>query len=124
MKKINSESELRAAILQLEGMQEEEGKLLRVQFQLAYESIKPINLIKSTISEAIESKDIKDDIVNTAIGLTTGFLSKVLFEGKKSSPLKKLLGTALMFGITRLVAKNPETLKSIGNRLFKITDSR
>ncbi|MBK6619551.1 MAG: hypothetical protein IPJ00_13095 [Saprospirales bacterium] len=121
MKKINSESELRETILQLERQQEQEGKMLREQFHLAYDSIKPVNLIKSTLSEAIESRDLKDNLFNAAVGLTTGFLSKVLFEGKNSSPLKKLLGTALMFGITRLITQNPGALKTFGKKLLNIT---
>jgi len=45
---INSATDLRAAILQLETRQAAEEKLLKENFHLAYESIKPINLIKNT----------------------------------------------------------------------------
>lgn len=52
MEKISTSTELRAAILYLESKQFAEGIELREQFKLAYESLKPINLIKSVFVEA------------------------------------------------------------------------
>jgi len=120
MQNIITETDLRAAILLLESRQAEEGKLLKAQFLVAVESIKPINLIRSTLMEAAESTDLQDNLINSTIGLSAGYLSKILFQGVSSSPLKKILGTALMFGIKNLVAQNPELVKSLGRGLFKI----
>jgi hypothetical protein len=113
MQQINSTISLRAAILQLEIKQTEEGLQLKEQFHRAYESMKPINLIKSTLKEVTESKEIKDNLLNAAVGVTAGYLAKILFQGITHNPLKKLLGSALMFSVTRLVANNPETVKSV-----------
>jgi len=120
MQKINSAAALRHAIAQLEITHAEEGKMLKQQFHLAYESIKPLNLIKSTFKEAVESPDLKDNVINTSVGLATGYLSKLLFVNVSHSPVRKLLGIALQFGITQMVAKNPEAVKSIGKKLMKI----
>ena len=120
MQKINSEGSLRSAILQLESKQEEEGRLLKEHFLIAYESVKPINLILNTFKEIVASRDLKDNILNTTVGLTTGYFSKLLFERGTINPFKKLMGNALMFGIVDLVAKNPETVKSLGKTLLKI----
>jgi hypothetical protein len=120
MQNIITENDLRVAILQLESRQADEGKVLKAQFLVAVESIKPINLIRSTLMEAAESTDLQDNMINSSIGLSAGYLSKVLFQGFSNSPLKKLLGTALMFGIKNLVAQNPEIVKSLGRGLFKI----
>jgi len=120
MQNIITENDLRVAILQLESRQADEGKVLKAQFLVAVESIKPINLIRSTLMEAAESTDLQDNMINSSIGLSAGYLSKVLFQGFSNSPLKKLLGTALMFGIKNLVAQNPEVVKSLGRGLFKI----
>ncbi|MFH0894208.1 MAG: hypothetical protein V2A54_07220 [Bacteroidota bacterium] len=124
MQKINSETGLRDAILQLERKQADEAKMLNEQLHLAYESIKPINLIKSIFNEAVASRDLKDNLLNTSVGLTAGYLSKILFQGITKSPFKKLLGTALMFGITNVVAKNPEAIKSFGNGFLKMIVSK
>jgi len=120
MQNIITETDLRVAILQLEIKQAEEGKVLKEQFLVTYESIKPINLIRSVFTEAAESHDLQDNLVNTTIGLSAGYLSKVLFQGISGSPIKKFLGTALMFGIKNLVAQNPEAVKTWGRIFFKI----
>ena len=119
MQKINSATDLRDAILLLESKQTEEEKLLKEQFLLTYNSIKPINLIKSTLKEAVNSKDLKDNLINASVGMTVGYISKALFEGVTKSPLKKILGTVLMFGIKNIVAKNPKAVKSIGQFIFQ-----
>jgi hypothetical protein len=120
MQKINSLTGLREAIFQLEIRQAEEAKALKEQFHLAYNSIKPINLIKSTFKEVAQSRELKDNIVNTSVGLSAGYLSKVLFQGASKNPLKKLLGSVLMFGITNLVTKHPDTIKTVGQNFLKI----
>ncbi|MCX6306399.1 MAG: hypothetical protein NT040_15660 [Bacteroidetes bacterium] len=120
MEKINSETTLRAAIERLEFRQAEEGKVLKEHFLIAYESIKPVNLVLNTFREIMASRDLKDNIINTSVGLAAGYLSKLVFERGTRNPVKKLAGNALMFGIVDLVAKNPETVKSLGNRLLKM----
>jgi hypothetical protein len=124
MDKIQTESALRAAILQLELQQAGEGKMLKEQFQHAYDSIKPINLIKSTIQEAAASQDIKDDILSAAASLTSAFLTRKLLGNSNQHPLRKLLGTALIFGLTQLVIKNPGTVVSMAKRLFRMIQRR
>ncbi len=124
MQKINSAIRLRDAILQLESKQTEERKLLKKQFHLAYESIKPVNLIKGAFKEVAESRELKDNILNTSVGLAAGYVSKILFEGTSKSPIKKILGSVLMFGITNLVTKNPEPVKSLGKKFLEIIRSK
>jgi len=97
--------------------------MLKENFGIAYESIKPINLIKSTLNEIAASQDLKDNFLNTAVGLTAGYLSKTLFVGVSHNPLKRLLGTVLMYGITNLVAKHPETIKSVGSGILNLITS-
>jgi hypothetical protein len=124
MTKINSEADICAAILVLEAKQEEERLLLKKEFHQAYESMKPINLIKSTFKEVAQSQDIKDNLINTGVGLAAGYASKALFEGVTHSPFRKLLGTALMFGITNIITKNPEAVKSVTNGIFVFVKSK
>ncbi len=124
MQYINSDSSLRAAIQQLEARQAEEVKMIRAQFGLAYESVKPINLIKNTFKEAAESLDLRENMLNTSVGLGAGYLSKLLFVGMSHNPVKKLLGNVLMFGITNVVAKHPEAVKSLGNRIINLVRTR
>lgn len=111
---------IKAAILQLEVQQAVELKILRQQLHLTYESIKPINLVRNTFKEVVASEELTDNIVNTSVGLAAGYVSKTLFEKASHSPFRKLLGTAILFGVTNLVAKNPHTVKSIGTDFVNI----
>lgn len=120
MQTIVTESDLRNAILQLESRQADENILMKAQFLIAVESIKPINLIKSAFIEATESEDLQANFVNTSIGLSAGYVSKMLFQGISHGPLRKIIGTVIMFGIKNLVAQNPETVKTGGRIFFKI----
>jgi len=115
---IITENDLRAAIILLESRQTSEAKLMKDQFLVAVESIKPINLIKSTFLEAAESPDLQNNLINSTVGMSAGFISKLIFQGISGSPIKRILGTALMFGIKNLVAHNPETVKTWGKVFF------
>lgn len=120
MNTLNSGFNLKQTILQLELKQAVELKLLREQLHLTYESIKPINLVRNTFKEVVASEDLTDNIVNTSVGLAAGYVSKTLFEKASHSPFRKLLGTALLFGVTNLVSKNPQTIKAVGLGVFNI----
>jgi hypothetical protein len=128
MQNIVTESDLRNAILALERKQAKEKAMLKQQFLVAYESVKPINLIKSTLMEAAQSPDMKNNLVNSTIGISAGYLTKALFQGFSGGPVRKIIGTAIMFGIKNLVAHNPEAVRSGGRVLFgflrKITGKR
>lgn len=120
---IHSSTELNTAIFQLENQRATEEKAMKADFHLAYESVKPINLIKSTFQEVMEAQDLSNNIISTTAGLTAGYLSKKLFVGVSSNPYKKLIGHLLMFGVTNLVAKHPETVKSVGSGILNLIQS-
>lgn len=115
MQKIDSTTTLSEAILELEARKAEEGIMLKEQVNHAYENIKPINLIKNTLKEALDSQDLRADVINLSLGLIAGYVSKKVFSGLEDSPLKKLLGTSLQLGITLFIIRNPETVQAIGN---------
>jgi hypothetical protein len=120
MTEINSETSLREAILKLEGKRTVEGEMLKEQFFSTFESIKPLNMLKTGLREAASSHELKADILNSAVGLGAGFLSKVLFQRLTKNPVKRMLGTALMLGVARLVARNPETVQKLGRGIMKM----
>lgn len=124
MEQIKTQHDLRAAILRLELQQAEEGKALKEQFQTAYQSVRPANIILNTLKDLGDSSFVKDGFLNTTVGLGTGYLSKMVFQGVVKSPIKKLLGSALMFGITNVVSKNPETIKAIAKKIFNLFGKR
>ena len=111
MKKIHSKSQLKEKIYVLELQQHEEFVNLKSQFQTTYESLKPINFIKSTLQEVSSSTVIKNNLLNNTIGLATGYLSKRVLVGASHNPIKRLLGTILEFAIANIVTKKAESIQ-------------
>jgi hypothetical protein len=119
MQNITSIAELKNAIQLSEAEQILKGKLVKEQFYLTYESFKPVNLLTNTLNDIAKSPYLVDNILGTAMGLATGYLSKKVFIGASGNKFKRLIGTILQFGITNVVAQNSETIKSFGRSLFQ-----
>lgn len=120
MAKISSDINLQTVIPQLEILKTAEAALLKAELHEAYESMRPINLIKSTMKEVAESPDLHNNMLNTAVGLTTGYISKSLFERVSTNPLRKIMGIALLFGVTNVVTKNPNIVRKMGITVFNL----
>ena len=74
MKKPNETDSLNELILLQEQQYDTDLRLLKEQFHIAYESLKPINLIKNIVHEVSTSPEIKNDMLDNIIGLATGYL--------------------------------------------------
>jgi hypothetical protein len=120
MQKITSSMELRAAIVSLEIAQEQEAIALKEEFYVAYQAVQPINILKNTVKEALQSQDLKNDLINASVGAVFGYVSKKLFEGENHSPTRKLVGKAIMVGVMDAVVKNPEIIKVAGMGLINL----
>jgi hypothetical protein len=120
MKTINSAAELKLAILQLELQHDIQGEILKEQFLVTVEGFTPVNLLKNALNEIATSPYLIDNIIGSAMGLATGYLSKLVAVGGSNSILKKLLGSVVQFGVTNIVAQHPEMFKSVGNFLMDL----
>jgi hypothetical protein len=120
MAKINYAEALDETIKKLEDQQKQEKKLLKEQFNVAYESLKPANLIKSAIKEFTTSGELKDNMVNYAVGMGTGYLSKKAVVGSSHNPFKNILGTIVQYGVSNIVSKKSDLIKSAGNGLLNL----
>src|SRR5450759_3449830 len=119
MENITSTAALKNAIQLLEVEQALNGQLLKEQFYFIYESFKPVNLLKSTLKDITSSPFLIDNILGTAMGLATGSLSKKIFIGASGNMFRKLIGSILQVGITNVVARHPDTIKSFGQFIFQ-----
>lgn len=115
---INTSADLKLRIRQLEVQQAGELVALQEEWVELKEQIKPVNLIKRTFRDMVDAPGLKTNIVNAAIGLTTGIVTKKLFLGKTLNPLSKLLGVALEGFVANKATKNAEVIKSAGTSLF------
>lgn len=113
MQKIRNVTDLKIAIRQLEFKQANQWPILKDQFHNTYESLKPLTVLKNTFKEFTSMPEVKDNMTGTMAGLTAGFLSKALVTGASHHPVSRFLGTMLQLGVTNLVSRNPETIKSV-----------
>jgi hypothetical protein len=111
MTKPNAKEALQESIRQLEIRQVQEGEELKTQFKATYESLKLVNLIKSSLKEVTESAEIKSTLFESVISVLSGYVTKKLMISSKSNPFMKIVGLALQFGVTNLVAKNAEVIR-------------
>lgn len=106
MERITSAKALRESIMQLELKQLEQERLLKEQFALTYQEMKPASIIKRTVKDIFATNDIKDNILGSVLGLAVGYLSKKVAVGSTHNPLKQLLGAILELGVANAVSKN------------------
>ena len=116
MKKFRSTTDLENAIKDLEKKKSYDEEALKIQFHQTLEIFKPSNILKNTVSEVAASPTFKHNLLNVAVGLGAGYLSKKVVVGKEAGLLKRTLGTALQFAVTSLVAKNKDNDEVEGNK--------
>ena len=119
MKNISCAAELKIAIQELEFERDIQGKLLREEFFVAYENLKPVNLIKNTLSEITSSPYLIENMAGAITGLVSGYVSRKIAVGGSHNLFRKVLGSLLQFGVTNVVARHPDVLKSIGNTIIQ-----
>lgn len=124
MKTTNETDALRASILLLESQQKLDLLLLKSQVHETFESLRPINLIKSTISEVSASSDLKHGLLQNGIGLITGYVSRKILVGTSHNPVVGFLGSLFQFAISNVVAKHSDTVIEKGESLFREFSSR
>ncbi|PKB18205.1 hypothetical protein [Flavobacterium sp. 5] len=118
MKKTNETDALNELIVLTEQQYNTDLFLLKEQFHIAYESIKPVNIIKNLVHDVSASSKIKEDVLGNVMGLVTGFISKKLIVHHDSNPIKKVFGTILQFAISNVVAKHSIDIKAVGTALY------
>jgi hypothetical protein len=120
---INNSSQLKAAINLLEQQKITQKQELTRQYHIAYESLKPVNILKASLNKVLNSHEVTDNIIDTSISVGAGLLSKKLLVGKSAGIAKKLFGLALELGVAGLVAKNTKLIKTgslnLLSRIFK-----
>jgi len=119
MQPITTSDELKNAIQILEFDQHVREQQLKEHVYLAIESLKPVNLIKSTIHNVVSSPYLIDNLLGVAMGLTSGYVSKKIVLGKSVNVIRKLFGSLLQFGITNVVAQNSESIKTFGQSIYQ-----
>ena len=114
-----AKEKLRDSINQLEIQQAREGEELKAQFKATYESLKLVNLVKSSLKEVTESVEIKNTLFESIISVVSGYVSRKLMVSKKSNPFAKIVALVVQMGVTKLVANNAEVIRMYVTELIE-----
>jgi hypothetical protein len=128
---IANTTDLETAIKRLERRKLVMEEDLKDHMHIILESLKPTNILKTTLHEVQESTPLKHNLFKVALGLGAGYFSRKMVVGKSAGIVKKALGTALQFGITQFIAKKddnnspevssyPSKKKNLLKRIFSI----
>lgn len=104
----------------LEKKQSDELFLLKEQLHSTYQSLNPMQILKSAVQDITISQSVKDSLINTTAGITVGYISKRIFQGASTNPFKKMAGSVLMFGVTKLIETHPKEVKNMANRIISV----
>lgn len=121
----NLKEQLEFRISELEVQQKENLLFLKEDLQEIVENLTPINLIKNVIgSSEISSENIGQNILNDAIGISSGYLTKRLMFGSSSNPVKKVMGSMFQFIVAKFVSNQSGRIEAIGDILMRKIGSR
>lgn len=95
MQKITNSDELKEAILRLEDKKKAEQELVKEEFQVAKEKIKPSNLVRSTFNQVFTGSNMIRTVLIITVGITAGYITKKYFQGLTGRLLRRLLGRVM-----------------------------
>lgn len=110
-------------ILILQGKRARDLEVLKTEASEAYQSLRPINLIKSTIDNMTHSPKIMGNLGKAAIGMVTGYLLKKIVFGSSKGVLSNSVGSMFQSLATNLATKNSDKLVEGGLSIFEIAKS-
>jgi len=116
---IDTRESLVAAIERLEAEQKEHIGAIKKDMHDAYESLKPVHVIKTLVSELFTSPEIRKDLFQSGVGLGAGYLAKKIVVGKSHNLFKRLMGQLVQIGVTNMVNSNEEEIESKSRSLIQ-----
>lgn len=102
MEKIISTVQLIEAIRLLEIKQKEEELLLKEQFIITYESLKPVSLIKSTIKDLMTTPNLNNNILCTVLSIASDYATKKIAIADNKTQFNNYLSRSLKWVLQAL----------------------
>lgn len=119
MKTKNEYENLTEAIFLLKKRKKIERALLKEHLHDLHESLKPMNLIKGLFNSFTADGGAKNSIIDTIMGIASGYVSKKILVGGSHNIFKKALGFILQLGVQKAVVNNSDTIKNFTENIVK-----
>jgi hypothetical protein len=114
MERITTVAGLKSAIQILEVEQNAHERILKENLHLAYDSLKPVHILKNALKELMKPPYIGDNLAGTAMGVASGLLLRKLFFGSSDGPIKRLFVKLLQIGVSKIAASKADAVVSAG----------
>ncbi len=128
MSKISNEAELKAMIRELELKTTLQENALKENARTTAKSFEPANLLKiglQHIKTVAVNRDVRSTVLNTFVGLASGYVTRRIVVGKNGNIFKRTLGTAVQAAITKMVFKKlPGWQEKTSDLLSSLADKR
>ena len=103
MYNITGTGDLRKAIRYLEEELEGQKHLLSEEITLIYKINSPLNIIRNLFREISSSDGFRAKILTATLGISTGYIARKLFPGKRRGLLKIITGYLFQYGIASII---------------------
>lgn len=98
-------SKLAARIQELKALEKQQMAELKRLAGSIVDSVSPAGIIKSTLKDIAVSPDLRNNVINAAIGLGAGFVGKKIYVGNSKNLFRKITGSAVQFIIANFIRK-------------------
>lgn len=110
---LSAKHDLETRILKLEQLQAQQIIELKASGANIVDSFSPSHMLKSALKDVVQSPDLRNTAINTAIGIGAGLIGGKLYVGNSKNVFKKIAGSAVQFLIANFVRKKiPEIQKN------------
>lgn len=112
---------LKRAITHLQKRQTEEGKLVKEQFLITYESLKPVNVVRRMFSDLIDQSDMRSSLLQSVSGMVSGYLTNLLVARFSPNRFVRFLGTVVQMMVSNFFVQHGDTLRAkVGGWIEKL----
>ncbi len=87
-------------------------EILKEHFILTKKSLSPLNIVKESFHDFKESKDIRNTLLESAIGIAGGYFSKKLIVGNSKNIFKKISGAIVQYAVSNFITNKAEKINS------------
>ena len=98
----------------MEAQQAVKLQVMKEHFHQVSDNLDPGKLVQSTLKEITTSPYLADNLIGAGVGLAVGYVSKKALIGWSGNKLTRFLGVILQFGVANIIARNPKTVRAVG----------
>ncbi|MCF6129606.1 hypothetical protein L1S35_07975 [Flavobacterium sp. AS60] len=107
MKTIDKKNMLKERITALEIQQTEELRILKLEFHSLAEKLNPLYLIKNTFKNLTADPEIKSNLLDSAISMTSQFIAGNTFLNRFQTPIKNIIGNVFKTILNKISPTSP-----------------